>query len=517
MAAETDTLTHTSSSTSLSIVLHAHVPYVLGHGHWPDGTDWLYRAAAESLMPLLKVLHRLIEDEVSPRLTIGFSPVLCEMLADLKFADEFEKYLQHRIDRTKSNARELASQGFEEYRSLALFWENWYTGADRDFEEIYNRDLLGAFRVLHDESHIELVTAPATQAFLPLLDSPIAIEAQVRIGVESFKKHFARQPRGIVLPSALDLGTYTSEFLESLLATYGLEYFVSAASSGIDTTVNHPPHGLLSQRELCAQVTNLKEGYAGDPLFLDYEKRHYPGGLRFWRQSGSGANLARKEIYEPFRTGALCGEQAEHWLGKIKASTAGTSGPVLCVACDALAFGQRWFEGFNWLHRVVKKGWIDDAIGLVTAHEAMQLAHAHQSTLSAENDDAQPPISELWNTEHNNWVWAEIDACATQLTELATKHVYSSNPKLREILDQCAREVLLMQDGQWPLLMSGEERAYAAHRVAGHINVFQHLISIVETVSRGEFMSEGERTFLAATQERDNCFPEVSFSLWSAE
>lgn len=513
MAAEN----HISSSPSLSIVLHAHVPYVLNHGHWPDGTDWLYRAAAESLMPLLKVLHRLIEDEVSPRLTIGLSPVLCEMLADLKFADEFEKYVQQRIDRTKSNARELASQGFEEFRSLALFWENWYTGVDRDFEELYRRDLLGAFRALHDANHIELVTSPATQAFLPLLGSPTAIEAQIRIGVESFKKHFARQPRGIVLPSATSDGAYTPQLLESLLEAHGLEYFVSAAASGIDTTVNHPPRGLLSQRELCAQVTNLQEGYAGDPLFLDFDKRHYPGGFRFWRQSGSGPNLAQKEIYEPFRTGTLCGEQAEHWLDKIKASTAVTTGPVLCVACDALAFGQRWFEGANWLHRVLKKSWNDEGIDLVTAHEAMQLAHAHQSTLSGDVPaEAHPQVSPHWNTDHNGWVWPEIDVCERQLSELATQHLNTPNPKLREILDQCAREVLLMQDGDWPLLMSeGEARSYAAHRVAGHINVFQHLVSIIETVSRGEFMSEGERTFLAATQERDNCFAEVSFSLWA--
>jgi 1,4-alpha-glucan branching enzyme len=206
MAAHIHSSSSPSLSPSLSIVLHAHVPYVLNHGHWPHGSDWLYRATAESLIPLLNLLNRLIEDEVSPRLTIGISPILCEMLADLHFADEFDKYLQGRIDQTTHNARELAAQGFEEFRSLALFWENWYTGIDRDFDETYNRNLLGAFRALNEDGHIELVTAPATQAFLPLLGSTAAIEAQVRVGVESFRKHFARQPRGNVLPSALDEG-----------------------------------------------------------------------------------------------------------------------------------------------------------------------------------------------------------------------------------------------------------------------------------------------------------------------
>jgi predicted glycosyl hydrolase (DUF1957 family) len=30
-----------------SLVLHSHIPYVLAHGSWPHGMDWLFEAAAE--------------------------------------------------------------------------------------------------------------------------------------------------------------------------------------------------------------------------------------------------------------------------------------------------------------------------------------------------------------------------------------------------------------------------------------------------------------------------------------
>ena len=33
-----------------SLVLHSHIPYVLAHGSWPHGMDWLYEAAAETYM-----------------------------------------------------------------------------------------------------------------------------------------------------------------------------------------------------------------------------------------------------------------------------------------------------------------------------------------------------------------------------------------------------------------------------------------------------------------------------------
>jgi len=35
------------------LVLHAHLPYVLSHGKWPHGSDWLCEAASETYIPLL--------------------------------------------------------------------------------------------------------------------------------------------------------------------------------------------------------------------------------------------------------------------------------------------------------------------------------------------------------------------------------------------------------------------------------------------------------------------------------
>ena len=42
---------------SFCLVLHGHLPYVLRHGIWPHGEDWLYEAAAETYLPLLATLR----------------------------------------------------------------------------------------------------------------------------------------------------------------------------------------------------------------------------------------------------------------------------------------------------------------------------------------------------------------------------------------------------------------------------------------------------------------------------
>lgn len=49
---------------SFALVLHSHIPYVLAHGRSPHGTDWLSEVAAETYIPLLDTLFRLVEEGI---------------------------------------------------------------------------------------------------------------------------------------------------------------------------------------------------------------------------------------------------------------------------------------------------------------------------------------------------------------------------------------------------------------------------------------------------------------------
>lgn len=49
-----------------SLVLHSHIPYVIAHGSWPHGMDWLDEAAAilswlQKKSPLTEEEARLLE------------------------------------------------------------------------------------------------------------------------------------------------------------------------------------------------------------------------------------------------------------------------------------------------------------------------------------------------------------------------------------------------------------------------------------------------------------------------
>jgi len=39
------------------LTLHSHLPYVLNHGRWPHGTDWITEAAIDTYLPLIDALH----------------------------------------------------------------------------------------------------------------------------------------------------------------------------------------------------------------------------------------------------------------------------------------------------------------------------------------------------------------------------------------------------------------------------------------------------------------------------
>ena len=74
---------------SFVLVLHGHLPYVLRHGVWPHGEDWLYEAAAETYLPILDMIGHCALHKASPKLVMGLTPVLLEQLAHEHFKDGF--------------------------------------------------------------------------------------------------------------------------------------------------------------------------------------------------------------------------------------------------------------------------------------------------------------------------------------------------------------------------------------------------------------------------------------------
>ena len=125
---------------SFCLALNGHLPYVLRHGVWPHGEDWLYEAAAETYLPLLSLIDECVFLNAPPNFTIGLTPVLLEQLAHDDFKCGFERYLQDRIDRAKHDRKDFGSLGNPIMLAHTGRWIAWYGKLTEQFQQI-NRDI----------------------------------------------------------------------------------------------------------------------------------------------------------------------------------------------------------------------------------------------------------------------------------------------------------------------------------------------------------------------------------------
>src|SRR5213593_3900507 len=93
------------------LTLHSHLPYVLHHGRWPHGSDWLCEAALDTYLPLLEALQELAAQHIPAPLTIGFTPVLANQLTSPAFAQELEAFFDQRAAACAEAPAGLAQTG----------------------------------------------------------------------------------------------------------------------------------------------------------------------------------------------------------------------------------------------------------------------------------------------------------------------------------------------------------------------------------------------------------------------
>src|SRR5450432_2292214 len=120
----------------LTFTLHAHLPYVVNHGTWPHGLEWLHEAAAETYLPLLGVLRRLEHDGIALHANISLSPVLLEQLAHPMFRQEFPKYLERKIQSALEDENYFHQCGEEHFATTARYWVRFFEQALTDFREL---------------------------------------------------------------------------------------------------------------------------------------------------------------------------------------------------------------------------------------------------------------------------------------------------------------------------------------------------------------------------------------------
>src|SRR5947199_397371 len=175
------------------LCLHSHMPYVLSHGKSPHGTDWINESAAECYLPLLHGLDRLNKEGIKARWTVNITPILAEQLEDPEFKDGFESYCESKIEAAMADQKRFRSEGPMWMEGLAEFWRRRYERNLTEFQNRWGRSIVGGFRNFQEKGCIEIITCCATHGYLPLLGTDESCSAQVKLGVDTYRKHFGRE------------------------------------------------------------------------------------------------------------------------------------------------------------------------------------------------------------------------------------------------------------------------------------------------------------------------------------
>ena len=120
----------------LTFTLHAHLPYVVNHGTWPHGMEWLHEAAAETYLPLLRVFKRLEADGIGLHCNLNLSPVLMEQLSHPVFIAEFPNYVTRKIVSAREDEAFFTQSGETHYAETARFWHKFFSQALEDFQAL---------------------------------------------------------------------------------------------------------------------------------------------------------------------------------------------------------------------------------------------------------------------------------------------------------------------------------------------------------------------------------------------
>jgi 1,4-alpha-glucan branching enzyme len=115
----------------------------------------------------------------------------------------------------------------------------------------------------------------------------------------------------------------------------------------------------------------------------------------------------------------------------------------------------------------------------------------------------------VWLEESNAWIYPHLHTAARRMTQIARRHVASTDGYVGRVLAQAARELLLAQSSDWAFLMkTGTARDYAVRRTEAHIHRFTRLYEQAEGGVRDE-------AFLANCEARDNIFPNINWRYYA--
>jgi len=545
------------------LALHGHLPYVLHHGRWPHGSDWLCEAVLDCYLPLIEQVHALAARGIHCPITVGVSPVLANQLVDPGFASEFDAFVEQRLEACREARRTLPESGDGALVPLVDFWEERFGRLRARLHA--EGDVVAALRRLQEAGRLEVMTCAATHGHLSLLGREESVRLQLGVAAAEHRRLFGRPAAGCWLPECAyrPRGAWgpagaphpgPRSGTEEFLAEAGFRYFftdahLARAGSALGgyaevplgaerfdaerrgvarhrgEDVHRTPYRaylaggarapiavMVRDPRSSMQVWSRQLGYPGGAWYLEFHKIRWPGGLKLWRVSAPGSDLGAKRPYDPPAALAQASLHASHFaslLAGLGASGDGAAdGAVVAAPFDAELFGHWWFEGVDFLGAVYRR--LADGAGV-------------RATTASEHLDAYPPRiaieleagswgaggdDGMWLNPQTAWTWQRLWSVEERFWRVVPSAL--ERPAAHPLLAQAARELLLAQASDWQFIITtGAVADYGERRFKLHADDAELLVGVLEEASRGAVVPGQAQRIAEDLARRDALFPDV--------
>ncbi|GHV63452.1 glycoside hydrolase [Spirochaetia bacterium] len=536
----------------ISVVLEAHLPFIRHcdpKGLDPSPSDeeiWFFEALSETYIPLLQVMDRLDGDHIPFRLGISLSPILCHLLEDELLLQKYLEYTDKQIKFGKNELERTLGEG--EKQKLARMYYDRAVDRRIAFTERYGGRILSIFDHYQRKGKLEILAAAATHAFLPFYTSfPEAVQAQIEVGIASYRNHFGKNPQGFALPelgwtAELDRILRSYNFGYTIAETHSLVFGTPAATRGSFYPVKTPSAFFVIPREYYAEGdisafmqtsvyrdNNEDVGYELPPelvrAFLGKNAFRRPTGYKYWRNpspshrtgknpAGPGLLPGEKELYDPQAAAEAAVEDARRFLderiNRLTAASQYMEEPPLCLcALDADTFGHHWYEGPQFIEALFREGALRKEIQFMTPAEFLykQDSASFETVTPEYSSCGVNGYAEMWLDASNDWMYRHSIRALDRMIELAERFPDDTGLKERS-LNQAAREILLVQASDWPKMLYKQESAcFARAQIA---DALRNFTTIYEALGSNYISTE----WLTNLERRHNIFPHINYRVF---
>ncbi len=515
------------------LVLHGHMPYCKKSGVWPAGEEWLLEAMNETYIPMLNILRELKEKGIKTAITINITPILAEQLADEYMKQRFTEYMDALISRCKNDIERFKNH--PKRKKISEFHLKNCIHVLDTFYHNYYRDVLGTFKWLQDEGMVELITCAATHGFLPLLESDSGIFSQIQLAVDTHKKYFNKEPKGIWIPECAyrPKEHKNGKFRESIdywLNNSGLEYFFIDSHGilnaemmeqknkiGLNTNFGYKLETGVSvfgrNKKTSRQVWDAKIGYPGDPFYREFHKKDSESGFHYWRITDKTLKTDKKELYDIIMAQERVKFHANNFISIMEEELNAfinkyNKKGIIISPYDFELYGHWWMEGIDWLKKIFELISSNNNIEMITFSEYVSQYKDDFSIIKMkESSWGEGGHFQVWKNQEHAWIWPYISGSIKELENVLKMNSNPTEWELR-ILKQIARELLLMEGSDWPfLLYTRQAKEYANQRFHHHHQRFLKLIWAAKD------FSDKSRINLKALEEIesiDSCFQDLN-------